>query len=156
VPSPPPRRSPAWPALPRCGRKRSTPAVVLGIARARIAEEAARRTGDLDLGGLGLTRLPPELSGLRHLRRLNLGRGIEVEGERKLGPAGTVGPPDRIDGRLGSVGLLSGLEALSVGGTDLGGLEDLAGLKRLRWLDCTGTRVSVSVVECFETLGRSG
>jgi internalin A len=44
-----------------------------GIARARIAEEAERRTGRLDLGGLGLKELPPELFALRHLRELNLG-----------------------------------------------------------------------------------
>jgi len=29
------------------------------IARERIAQEAERRTGFLDLGGLGLTTLPP-------------------------------------------------------------------------------------------------
>ncbi len=43
------------------------------IARQRIAEEAERRTGFLDLGGLGLTTLPPGLFELRHLRGLNLG-----------------------------------------------------------------------------------
>ena len=101
----------------------------MGIARARIAEEAERRTGDLDLGRLGLTRLPPELFGLRHLRRLNLGDGIRIEREKEIKQVGgAAGSPNRIDGQLGSVGLLSGLEALSVSGTDLGGLEDLAGL----------------------------
>src|SRR5882757_4326821 len=43
------------------------------IARTRIAEEAERRTGTLDLGGLGLRRLPDALFELTHLRRLNLG-----------------------------------------------------------------------------------
>ena len=47
----------------------------LAIARQRIAEEAEARTGFLDLGGLGLTELPPELFRLRHLRALNLGAG---------------------------------------------------------------------------------
>jgi hypothetical protein len=32
----------------------------LAIARQRIAEEVEVRTGFLDLGGLGLTALPPE------------------------------------------------------------------------------------------------
>ena len=36
------------------------------IARQRIAAEAEARTGFLDLGGLGLTTLPPELFELRH------------------------------------------------------------------------------------------
>src|SRR3712207_1795683 len=91
----------------------------LDIARARIAEEAEQRTGDLDLGRLGLTRLPPELFGLRHLRRLNLGDGIRIEGEKEIKQVGgAAGSPNLIDGQLGSIGLLSGLEALSVSGTD--------------------------------------
>jgi hypothetical protein len=36
------------------------------IALQRIAQEAERWTGFLDLGGLGLTALAPELFGLRH------------------------------------------------------------------------------------------
>ena len=43
------------------------------IASARIAEEAERRTGFLDLSQLGLTDLPVELFALTHLRRLHLG-----------------------------------------------------------------------------------
>lgn len=43
----------------------------LVIARQRIAEEAKARTGFLDLGGLGLTTLPPELYGLRQLQSLS-------------------------------------------------------------------------------------
>src|SRR3712207_3604541 len=109
----------------------------------RIAEEAERRTGDLDLGGLGLARLPLELFGLRHLRRLNLGRGIEIEGEAKLGQVdNAIHSPNRIAGQLDSIGLLSGLEALSVSGTDLDGLQVLAGLEHLSWLDCSSTPVS--------------
>jgi hypothetical protein len=45
-------------------------------ANQRIAEEAARQTGFLDLGELCLTVLPAELFRLRHLRVLNLGAGI--------------------------------------------------------------------------------
>jgi hypothetical protein len=43
------------------------------IARERIAEEAERRTGFLDLSQLGLTELPAGLFALTHLRRLHLG-----------------------------------------------------------------------------------
>jgi internalin A len=39
----------------------SEPLDGLAIAQQRIAEEAEARTGFLDLGGLGLTELPPEL-----------------------------------------------------------------------------------------------
>jgi hypothetical protein len=45
----------------------------MDIARARIAEEAERRTGKLDLSNLGLEALPEELFSLRHLRKLDLG-----------------------------------------------------------------------------------
>ena len=51
----------------------------LKIARQRIAQEAAERTGFLDLGRLGLTCLPEELFDLSHLRRLNLGSGMTDE-----------------------------------------------------------------------------
>ena len=48
----------------------------LTIACRRIAEEAEAQTGFLDLGGLGLATLPPELFRLRHLREFNLGAGL--------------------------------------------------------------------------------
>jgi hypothetical protein len=43
----------------------------MAIAQARIAEEANRRTGTLDLSDLGLEELPEELFELRHLRVLD-------------------------------------------------------------------------------------
>ena len=43
-------------------------------ARRRIAEEAARRTGRLDLRNLGLAALPEELFALTHLRELDRNR----------------------------------------------------------------------------------
>lgn len=54
----------------------------MDIARARIAAEAADRTGQLDLRGLGLPELPEELFGLLHLRALLLGRWREGEDTR--------------------------------------------------------------------------
>ena len=69
------------------------------VAQARIAEEAVRRTGALDLSRLGLTRLPPELFHLRHLRRLDLGGGLLST--RYYEPEAV---PNRIAGQLGSIG----------------------------------------------------
>jgi hypothetical protein len=43
------------------------------VARQRIAKEARERTGKLDLIGLGLEELPPEIAGLTHLRQLEMG-----------------------------------------------------------------------------------
>ncbi len=114
-------------------------------ARTRIAEEAVRRTGDLDLGGLDLTQLPPELFELRHLRRLNLGTDIGPEREKEAfwQVGGVIGRTNKIDnGQLGAIGLLSNLEALAVGGSQLGKLESLVDLKHLSWLDCSHTPVS--------------
>lgn len=45
-------------------------------AERRIAEEAARRTGRLDLRNLGLPALPEALFRLTHLRALDLGASL--------------------------------------------------------------------------------
>src|SRR3954470_5453936 len=45
----------------------------MAIALTRIAEEAERRMGTLDLSNLRLEALPKELFDLRHLRVLDLG-----------------------------------------------------------------------------------
>ena len=45
----------------------------LTIARERIAREKIEKTGELDLGWLGLADLPEEISQLTHLERLWLG-----------------------------------------------------------------------------------
>jgi internalin A len=37
----------------------------------RIAEEAEKRTGKLDLSQLEISKLPAEIAGLKHLRRLD-------------------------------------------------------------------------------------
>lgn len=70
----------------------------LSIARKRIAEEAERRTGFLDIGKLGLTELSSELFELQHLRRLNLGWRIPLEnGQWFQNDSG--GPSNRLEGQ---------------------------------------------------------
>ena len=58
------------------GRKRNRgKAMDAGGRRGRIAEEAAKRTGSLDLSGLrGLTALPKSIATLTHLRELDCSR----------------------------------------------------------------------------------
>ena len=133
------------------------------IARQRIAEEAAARTGTLDLGLLGLDGLPDALFELTHLRRLYLGftrlnadgqwervnhmTGFNLVAEdlhklRRLPQleALSVSRTDCAD--LAAVGELSGLQSLDCGGTKVSDLAPLAGLTRLKSLDCFGTKVS--------------
>ena len=111
------------------------------IARQRIAEEAERRTGFLDLSQLGLTELPAELFTLRHLRCLKLGWRLTVK-DGVLVTAGWNNPPNRLGENLGALAALPHLEALSVCQTDCASLDFLALLDRLKWLDCSNTQVS--------------
>jgi internalin A len=110
----------------------------LGIARRRIAEEAERRTGFLDLSQLGLAELPAELFALRHLRRLHLGDRL-AQRDGAWDAVHTQDPPNRLRDKLGRLAALPNLEALSVSGTGCASLDPLASLARLKWLDCGGT-----------------
>ena len=115
------------------------------IALQRIAEEAERQTGFLDLGGLGLTTLPDPLFKLRHLRRLNLGVGIAPENGRYYSPvirAAQFFKRNTLSGTLEGLRRLPDLIALSVFGTDITDLAPLAGLAALQTLDCRFTQVS--------------
>jgi internalin A len=117
----------------------------LAIARQRIAEEAKARTGFLDLGGLRLTELPPELYLLRHLRELNLGAGIQ----REDGSFHRAYHPIRVDVRnsiatvyLGRLRELPALARLSLARTPVSDLTPLSSLAALQLLNFSGTRVS--------------
>ncbi len=112
------------------------------IAEARIAE--ATRTGQdwLDLGSLGLTRLPDGLFRLSGLRRLNLGTWhVLLADGWKFRPEFAFGP-NRIAGDLHRLAALSDLQELSVAGSDCEQLDPLAGLSDLCLLDCSRTQVS--------------
>ncbi len=111
------------------------------IAEARIAE--AKRTGQdwLDLGGLGLTGLPPALFGLTGLRRLNLGRLTALTAEEwgwaRVGEQRT----NRVAADLHRVVALQGLRELSLEGSDCDDLMPITGLILLQQLICGSTQV---------------
>ncbi len=103
----------------------------LSVARQRIAEEAERRTGSLDLRNLGLTTLPDELFDLLHLQRLDLGVDFTEADPR----------PNRVVAQVAALAKLTLLEVLSLAGTDLVNLAPLASLPALQSLDCSDTQV---------------
>lgn len=109
----------------------------LRIAEQLIAEEAVRRTGELDLADLGLTLLPPQISGLPHLRTLRLSRPPWRDvrpGREELG-TNSVEHLDRIAS-------LKNLRELGVARTQVADLGPLAGLTSLQVLDCSHTYVA--------------
>jgi internalin A len=111
----------------------------LTIARQRIAQEASDKTGFLDLGRLGLTRLPEELLRLTHLRRLELGERLPFDPGFFFGQTSTHLGRNRVN--LSELVALPQLEALSVSGTDLLSLIPVAGLRRLREINFAGTPI---------------
>ncbi len=120
-------------------------------ARRRIAEEAARRTGRLDLRDLGLAALPEELFALTHLRELDLGASpLWAPGHR----------PNAIDTQRAGVGRLTALERLSLAWSDLTDLDFVRSLSALGALDCSGTGVAdlapLAGLTALQTLDCSG
>ena len=115
------------------------------IAEQRIAEEAVRRTGFLDLGSLGLTVLPGSLFALGHLRRLNLGRGIGLDDGSYFAVEDYYDDNrvlNRLAAELDRLRHLPHLRHLSLSSTDLDDLAPLGGLSALQTLDCGNTQVS--------------
>ena len=106
-----------------------------GIAEAgrRIAEEAVRRTGRLDLRNLGLRDLPEELFRLTHLRALDLG---------SKPPWDHGHAPNAVDARRDRLRALADLEEVGLAWSDLGSLDFAAGLGRLARLDVSRTQVA--------------
>src|SRR3954454_24426432 len=105
----------------------------LTLARARIAEEAERRTRALDLRDLGLQTLPEELFELQHLRELKLDTSNYWDSATAR---------NRSEAQRGRLGRLSSLEVLSVVGSDLTSLDSFAALARLQQLNCSYTPVA--------------
>jgi internalin A len=113
----------------------------LKIARERIAREADRRTGFLDLGWLGLTELPDELFALAHLHTLNL--GIEyLDDQGKWRAADARIDTNRIQQEVFRLAALPGLQSLFLNSVDFSDFHPVASLPNLRALSCSSTDVS--------------
>ena len=109
------------------------------IAIELIEQEDRRRTGTLDLGRLGLKRLPKRLFALMHLRVLNLG---PVRLGEKTAADWAGGVPNKPGESLAGLAALRNLETLDLGETDCGDLGFLKGLTALQALNCWSTQVS--------------
>jgi internalin A len=111
------------------------------IARQRIAEEAERRTGFLDLSQLGLSALPTELFALNHLKRMHLGLRLAHENGGWV-QVQCEEPSNDFGDELYRLSELHDLEALSLSWPTCANLRPLTSLGFLKWLDCSRTQVS--------------
>src|SRR4051812_1309100 len=98
----------------------------MAIAKARIAEEAERRTGALDRRDLGLPELPEALFTLRHLRVLDLGTSEPWREDP---------PRSRLYNQRLWLASLDMLETLSLSGSDVTKLDFVQHLTALQQLD---------------------
>ncbi|MEM9627049.1 MAG: leucine-rich repeat domain-containing protein [Pseudomonadota bacterium] len=113
----------------------------IDIALARIAEEAVAKTGFLDLGRLGLTRLPDTLFELDHLQALNLGSSYNAEDGAWRQAKSNIAP-NSLGDNLSRLSRLLSLRALTCSSTQVSDLTPLSGLASLESLDCSWTQVS--------------
>jgi internalin A len=123
------------------------------IAEERIAEAA--RTGQdwLDLGGLGLTRLPEGLFRLTGLRRLNLGPGQSLSAVGWGYDWSRPNQPNHVASCLGRLKELPDLTDLAIDGTDCNDLSVVTPLRDLAWLSCSSTQVSdLAPIAALQTL----
>ncbi|MGI9129638.1 MAG: leucine-rich repeat domain-containing protein [Roseomonas sp.] len=112
------------------------------IAKERI-EEAARTGQDwLDLGDLGLTKLPDALSTLTKLKRLSLGYFYQVTAKGVKSGRGRRRTNRGPLADLGVISSLSELRELYIEGTEVSDLTPIKGLLQLQHLDCGVTKVS--------------
>jgi internalin A len=113
----------------------------LSIALERIAHEAEKRTGFLDLGRLGLSALPEQLFALKHLRRLNLGREYRDE-HKQWHQSISSFEHNSVANGLDSLADLEELQALWLSGTELKHANAISALAAMRELDCSSTLMS--------------
>jgi internalin A len=88
----------------------------------RIAAELAAQTGRLDLSGLQLSELPPELGGLTSIQYLDCGNTQVSDLEPLRG--------------------LTSLQYLNCSFTKVSDMQPLSGLTSLQYLNCSDTKVS--------------
>ncbi|MEM0984882.1 MAG: hypothetical protein AAGJ32_01425 [Pseudomonadota bacterium] len=110
-----------------------TPETGYAEAQRRIAAEAVAKTGTLDISGLELETLPPEISALTHLQELRAGGTIikrvvryEINRYTDLSP----------------LSALQALQTLDCMGTQVDDLSPLKTLQTLQTLNCSGTQVA--------------
>jgi Leucine-rich repeat (LRR) protein len=110
------------------------------IAEERIAEAA--RTGQdwLELGDLGLIRLPEGLSRLTQLRRLSLGSRTRLNQDRSPVIRRYYAPKSNVFVNLDALSNLTNLRELYFDGAACGDLGFLSFLPNLQRLDCRRTR----------------
>ena len=114
------------------------------IALERIAAARDRGQDWLDLGGLGLTRLPDALFGLTGLRRLNLGwrQTLTAEGWGDLDWSRDDTPWNWLAADLHHLARLPDIEQLCLSAVGCDTLEPVSSLGQLIWLDCSNNTIS--------------
>ncbi|MFN5463481.1 MAG: leucine-rich repeat domain-containing protein, partial [Cyanobacteriota bacterium] len=116
----------------------------LAVARERIAAELAAPTGQLDLSGLEISELPPELEELTSLRSLDCSdtQVSDLEPLRGLPSLQTLYCRGTQVSDLEPLRDLNSLQTLSCWNTQVSDLEPLRGLHSLQSLNCSDTQVS--------------
>src|SRR5471032_1797683 len=99
-----------------------SPSDAMAVAKARIAEEAERQTGSLNLKSLALDALPKELASLTALHRLDCSHTKVSD--------------------LTPLASLTALQRLDCSHTKVSDLTPWASLTALQQLNCGGTKVS--------------
>jgi internalin A len=117
-------------------------------ALARIRSAAETGAAELDLSGLGLTALPPEIGSLTSLRKLDLSGNRLTALPPEIGGLTRLQSLSLSDNRLTAlppeIGGLTSLQSLNLSGNRLTALPpEIGGLASLQSLDLRGNRLTV-------------
>jgi internalin A len=110
----------------------------------RIAAELAAQTGKLDLSGLQISELPPEMQDLASLKKLDCSNTqvSDLEPLKGLAKLQSLDCSQTQVSDLGPLRGLASLQNLNCGSTKVSSLEPLRGLPSLQKLNCGATEVS--------------
>jgi internalin A len=110
----------------------------------RIAAELAAQTGKLDLSGLQIIELPPEMQDLASLKKLDCSNTqvSDLEPLKGLAKLQSLDCSQTQVSDLGPLRGLASLQNLNCGSTKVSSLEPLRGLPSLQKLNCGATEVS--------------